>query len=66
MSTMKYAHDEENQPNLLENLEALSRRSPVYDGDLGAVLGEEDDTWMLLENHHRIDIEVECWGRRLA
>jgi len=63
---MKYTHDEENQPNLLENLEALSRRSPAISGDLGSVLGDEDDSWMLLANNARIDIEAECWGRRLA
>lgn len=63
---MKYAHDEENQPNLLENLEALSHGSPLYSGDLGSILGDEDDRWMLLENNARIDLEVECWGRRLA
>jgi len=63
---MKYAHDDENQTNLLENLEALSRHSPLYSGDLGSVLGDEDDAWMLFEKNTRIDLEVECGGRRLA
>ena len=63
---MKYQHDDENQPNLLENLEALSLHSPLYSGDLGSILGDEDDAWMLFEKNTRIDLEVECWGRRLA
>lgn len=63
---MKYAHDDANQSNLLENLEALSRHSPLLGGDLGTILGEDDDVWMLFEKNTRIDLEVECWGRRLA
>ncbi len=63
---MKYENDEENQPNLLENLEALSHHTPLYGGDLGALLVDEDDVWMLFESNTRIDLEVECWGRRLA
>jgi len=63
---MKYAHDDANQSNLLENLEALSQGSPLFGGDLGAVLGDEDDSWMLFQDNSRIDLEVDCWGRRLA
>ena len=66
MYNRMYQHDDETETNLLENLEALCHGSPVFTVDAEAFLFDEDDQWMLLEMHQRINIEVECWGRRLA
>ena len=58
--------DHHDQNELLDNLEALSRQKALFGAPGGSLLGEEDDRWMLLDRNARIDLEVECWGRRLA
>jgi hypothetical protein len=64
---MKYTHhDDDNEKNLLENLEALCRKRTAFPGDIASVLSGHDDSWMLMDRNARIDLEVDCWGRRLA
>lgn len=65
---MKYEnHDEDSHHDILNNLAMISADSQAFPVKSTESLWEEDDAWMVSQAlNARIDMEVECWGRRLA
>ncbi len=60
-------HEDETQEDILGNLAAISADKPSFPSKTADSVWDEDDTWMATSaSNARIDIEVECWGRRLA
>lgn len=60
-------HEDDSHEDILTNLARISAVSPSFPTNTVESVSDEDDAWMVSQAlNARIDIEVECWGRRLA
>ena len=65
---MRYAHKhDEHEEELMTNLASLELGDLPFPEKKQLADDDEDDAWMRYEvMNSRIDLEVECWSRRLA
>jgi hypothetical protein len=60
---------EDHEQSIFEGLDCLCRPDTVLPPSWAETLGEDELDWSFVGRavtNTRIDIEIECWGRRLA